>query len=178
MRWLAATLIAWIMLAAVPVAAAETRDPYTYFFHPNTGDLRAELADAKAAGKKAVFLMFEQEGCPGCIYMKERVLNRPDVQDFYRSRFLNFAIDIFAAVPITDFSSRDLTEKTFAGSLNIKGTPTLLFYDLAGNEVVRIVGPVREPAEFLLLGEFVASGAYKTRKFAQYKLERRPGKGS
>ncbi|HUF80893.1 MAG TPA: hypothetical protein VMN03_07135 [Burkholderiales bacterium] len=51
------------VLLGLPGAAAgaEGRDPYTHFFHPLTGDLKAELSDAKSAGRKAVFLMFEQE---------------------------------------------------------------------------------------------------------------------
>ena len=57
----------------------------------------------------------------------------------------------------------------------MKGTPTFVFYDLAGREIVRVLGPTEDPAEFLLLGEFVASGAYKTRSFAQYKTQIRKG---
>lgn len=159
-------------------ASAETRDPYQYFFNPLTGDLKAELIDAKNAGKKAVFLWFEQEGCPGCLHMKNRVLNRPDVQKFYREHFVSFAIDIYSSVPVADFAGRAYTEKTFAESLKVKGTPTLLFYDPGGKEVVRILGTVKEANEFLLLGEFVASGAYKSRKFADYKQERQRKQGS
>ena len=40
---------------------------------------------------------------------------------------------------------------------------------LSYEEIVRIVGPVKDPAEFILLGEFVASGAYRTGTFANYK---------
>lgn len=166
------------LLAGPGTAAAQARDPYTHFFNPLTGDLRAELADARAAGKKAIFLMFEQEGCPGCLHMKNRVLNRPDVQKFYRERFLSFAVDVHGAVPIEDFAGRARTEKSYAQSAGIQGTPTLVFYDLEGREAVRIVGPVREPAEFIALGEFVASGAYRTRNFAQYRQELLRKKGS
>jgi thioredoxin-related protein len=60
----------------------------------------------------------------------------------------------------------------------VKGTPTLVFFDLDGAEVVRILGPIREANEFMLLGEFVASGAYRTRKFAEYKQEVQRKKGS
>jgi len=158
--------------------SAETRDPYQYFFNPLTGDLKAELNDARAAGKKAVFLVFEQEGCPGCLHMKNHVLNRPDVQKFYREHFLNFTIDIFSSVPVVDFAGRAYTEKTYALTLKVKGTPTLLFFDSDGKEVVRILGTVREADEFLTLGEFVTSGAYKTRKFAEYKQDPQRKKGS
>jgi thioredoxin-related protein len=159
----------FLVCVTAPAVAAETRDAEDYFFSLNTGDLRAELADARKAGKKALLIMFEQEGCPGCIYMKQNVLNRVDVQNFYRARFVSFSVNIFNAIPIKNFAGRDHTEKSYAQSVGIKGTPTLLFYDLDGEEAVRIVGPIRDVAEFILLGEFVSSGAYKSRKFAEYK---------
>lgn len=155
--------------ATTPATAVQTRDAEDYFFSLNTGDFKAELADAKKAGKKALFIMFEQDGCSGCIYMKQNVLNRVDVQNFYRARFVSFSVNIFNAVPIRDFAGREHTEKSYAQSVGIKGTPTLLFYDLDGQEAVRIVGTVKDAAEFMMLGEFVASGAYKSRKFAEYK---------
>ena len=167
-----------LLCAPLLATAAESRDPYTYFFQPLTGDLKAELGDAKSGSKKAVFLMFEQEGCPGCRHMREHVLNRADVQKFYREHFLNFAIDIYSSVPVADFTGRAHTEKSYAQSLQVKGTPTLVFYDLDGREAVRILGVVKEPAEFLLLGEFVASGAHKSRKFAEYKQDIHRKKGS
>jgi thioredoxin-related protein len=72
-------------------------------------------------------------------------------------------------VPIRDFANQEQTEKAYAQAARIKGTPTFIFYDLAGHEIVRIFGTIETPDEFLLLGRFVASGAYKTRDFAQYK---------
>jgi thioredoxin-related protein len=164
--------------AATATATAGTRDPYTYFFNLSTGDLKSDLADVKNDGRKALFVMFEQEGCPGCAFMKENVLNRPEVQKFYRDNFVNLSIDIYGSVTITDFSGRSVTEKGYAQAARVRGTPTLVFYDLAGNEVVRLLGAVKDAREFMLLGEFVASGAYKSRKFAEYKQEAQRKKGS
>jgi len=172
-------LVALLALAAPSVAiAGEGRDPYQHFFASGTDDLRAELADAKRGGKKALFVMFEQDGCPGCIYMKEHVLNRPDVQKFYRDHFISFSINIYGSVPFDDFTGRNMTEKTFAQATGIKGTPTLVFYDLEGREIVRQLGAIRVAEDFILLGEFVASGAYRSRKFPDYLKVRKTGKGS
>jgi thioredoxin-related protein len=167
-----------LAIAAVPTRAADTRDPDQHFFNLNTGDLKAESADARKSGKKAILVMFEQEGCPGCLYMKRNVLNRIDVQDFYRERFVSFSVDIFGAVPISDFAGRDFTEKRYAQALHVTGTPTFAFYDLNGNEIVRILGPIKDPDDFLLLGEYVASGAYQSSKFAEYKQAQRKKRGS
>jgi thioredoxin-related protein len=169
---------AFFSILAVPARAAEPRDADQHFFNLNTGDLKAEAQDGKQAGKKAILVMFEQEGCPGCLYMKRNVLNRPDVQAFYRQRFLNFSVDIYGAVPLRDFAGRDHTEKSYAQALKVNATPTFAFFDLAGNEIARVVGPVKDVAEFMLFGEFIASGAYRSGKFAEYKQSRRKQRGS
>jgi len=174
----AALLLLVLGVAAAPAPAADSRDPDTHFFNQNTGDLKAELADARAARKTAILIMYEQEGCPSCFYMRTQVLNRPDVQQFYRERFVNFTIDVFGSVPVTGFNGANYTEKSFAQTQNIVGTPTFVFHDLDGKEITRIVGRVREVTEFLLLGEYIASGAYRTRNFAEYKQEAQLRKGS
>ena len=167
--WLPLALAA-LLLAAPPVLSRE-------FFDLNTGDLRAELADARAQKRVGLMLFFEQEGCPGCRQMKEHVFTRKDVRDYYGARFVKLTVDTYGAVPLRDMAGRELTEKAFAQDLKIRATPTFVFYDLNGAEAVRIVGPL-EPAEFLLLGEFVTSGAYRTRTFARYRQESSKPKGS
>ncbi len=173
-----ALLIALFALARAVAFAADGRDPYQHFFASGTDDFRAELADAKRGGKKALFVMFEQDGCPGCIYMTQHVLNRPDVQSYYRGHFINFSINIFGAVPFEDFAGRRMTEKTFAQATGIKATPTLMFYDLDGREIVRLTRAIRDPGDFILLGEFVVSGAYRSRTFPDYLKERKRDRGS
>jgi thioredoxin-related protein len=179
LRRLPQTLFSLLLLflcGLLAAHAADTRDAAS-FFNLNMGDLKTELAEAKADGKKALMVMFEQEGCPGCLYMKRNILNRKDVQDYYRANFANLSLDIWSSVPVRDFANREQTEKAYAQAAKVKGTPTFVFYDLAGNEVVRILGTIETPDEFLLLAQFVASGAYKTRSFAQYKTDQ-PRKGS
>ena len=172
-RWALAALL----LLPLTVAAAETRDAGA-FFALNTGDLKAELADARADKRAGILVFFEQEGCPGCRHMKEHILNRRDVQDYYGRHFVSLAVDINGSVPLKDFNGRDSTEKGYAQSTKIRATPTFVFHDLAGKEIVRIVGPLQTPEEFLLLGQFVTSGAYKTRTFAQYKIDKPFAKGT
>jgi thioredoxin-related protein len=172
-RW---TFVA-LLLMPLAVAAAETRNAGA-FFALNTGDLKAELSDARAEKRKGILVVFEQEGCPGCRHMRENVLNRKDVQDYYGAHFVSLAIDIHGSVPLRDFAGRDSTEKQYAQDTKIRATPTFVFHDLSGKEIVRIVGPLQTAGEFLLLGQFVSTGAYKTRTFAQYKLDKPTVKGS
>jgi thioredoxin-related protein len=161
-------LVAAFALLPQAASAAELRDPQS-FFNLNMGDLKAEAVEAKGEGKKALMVMFEQEGCPGCRHMRTQVLNRKEVQDYYRANFANLSLDIWSSVPIRDFANREQTEKAYAQASKVKGTPTFVFYDLAGNEISRVFGVVETPEEFLLLGRFISSGAYKSRDFAKFK---------
>lgn len=156
--------------------AAETRDAEAHFFGLGIGDLKAEIAEARAKGKQALLVVFEQEGCPACLYMKRNVLNRVDIQEFYARHFVNLSLDINGSIPLRDLAGREVTEKAYAQTAKIKGTPTFVFYDLAGAEIARATGALKT-GEFRLLGRFVATGAYKTRSLSQFMQESSDEKG-
>jgi thioredoxin-related protein len=161
-------LIALLLLVAVP-AWAETRDPASHFFQPTFGDLHAELAAAKQQGKKGVFLFFEMDDCPFCARMRSTILNQADVQEAFRANFLLFPVDVNGDTPLTDFDGKPTTEKAFAIAHRVRATPTMLFFGLDGRLVARYTGPTKDKAEFLLLGTYVADGAYATEPFTRYK---------
>ena len=161
-------LLAVIMLFALP-AWAETRDPATHFFQPKFGDLQADLQEAKKQGKKGIFLFFEMDDCPFCARMKSTILNQADAQDAYRANFLLYPIDVNGDTELTDFQDNSTTEKAFAFAHQVRATPTLLFFDLDGKLVARHTGPTKDKAEFMLLGQYVAEGAYASQPFVTYK---------
>jgi thioredoxin-related protein len=163
-----------IALFAMPSPAAELRDPNA-FFTLNMGDLKAELAEARRAGRHALLVMFEQEGCPGCAHMRRHVLSRADVQDYYRKHFVSLSVDIHGAVPLKDTAGRDGTEKSYAQAAKVRATPTFVFFGVKGAEIARFVGPMETAEEFILLGQFVATGAYKNTTFAQYRTRKSKG---
>lgn len=162
-------VLALLLVPALAAAQGAARDPMQHFFTPTLGDLKAELVDAKQAGKQAAFVMYMRDDCPYCERMKQNILSRPDVQAWYRQRFAVLAVDIKGAVPISDFGGKATTEKDFALAQGVKYTPVIMFYDLSGKPLTRVDGEIRTTDEFLLLGEFVASGAYARMKFADYK---------
>lgn len=161
-------LIAFVMLFCLP-AWADTRDPANHFFQPKFGDFQADLQEAKRQGKKGIFLFFEMDDCPFCARMKSTILNQADVQDAYRADFLLYPVDVNGDTEMTDFQGKATTEKAFAFAHRVRATPTLLFFDLDGKLVARHTGPTKDKAEFLLLGKYVAEGAYASQPFAKYK---------
>lgn len=161
-------LLCLLVPAAQAAPTAAYRDPIDYFFHPFLGDLKAEAADAKKAGKQAIVVMYEFDDCPYCARMKREVLSRPDVQAYYRKHFQLFQIDTRGDQMITGFDGKNLIEKEFARAAGIRYTPTFIFYGLDGTPLVTQRGALYDPKQFLLLGEYVASGAYRSVSFAQY----------
>jgi thioredoxin-related protein len=163
------------LLAALPAPAA---GDWENFFVPFLGDLRAEAAEAQMAGKAGILLMFHFDDCPYCAKMKREVLSRPEVQRYFRERFASVAIDTRGAQEVTGFDGRTLPEKEFARSLGLRASPTFRFHSFDGKQIAEYRGAIYDPAEFILLGEYVASGAYRSGSFASYKQSKRDRQGS
>ena len=172
------SMLRWLILLGLFLTMptlAEVRDPTVHFFQPKLGDLHDDLATARQEGKLGVLLMFEMDDCPFCHRMKATVLNRAEVQDYFRRHFLIYSIDTKGDVPITDFQGKDTTEKAFALAQRARATPVFVFYDLEGQPITRYTGATQSADEFLLLGRYVVEGAYKTMPFNVYN--RQAGKG-
>lgn len=161
-------LVAGLMLVSF-TTLAEKRDVNQYFFDQKLGDFKAELATARAEGKKGILLMFEQEDCPWCHRMKETILNQSEVQDYFKKHFLIYSIDIKNDLAMVDFKGKETTEKAFSAENRVRATPVFLFFDLDGNPMYRFTGVAKDPREFLLLGRYVVEGSYKTIPFNVYK---------
>ncbi len=164
-RWLAFLALLFPLMAL----ADGPRDPEKHFFLPKLGDFKEELATAKQEGKKGVMLFFEMDDCPFCARMKATILNRPDVQDFYRQHFLTYPIDTQGDTPMSDFSGKETIEKNFALEHRVRATPTIVFFDLDGKPVARHTGPPRDKDDFMLLARYVLEGAYQAMPYTRYK---------
>jgi len=161
---------------SVLAAAGVGRDPLEHFFHQSFGNLKEEAQTARAEGKQALFVMFNDPDCPWCAKMKATVLNQPEVQVYYRRHFRPLHLDTRGDTPVVDFSGREMAEKDFAFKEHrVRATPVFIFFDLDGKPIMRHTGPTRTVEEFLWLGEFVASGEYRDKNFTVYKRERQAG---
>lgn len=164
---------AYLAIAAMSVsysAVAEIRDPGNYFFSQTLGDFSEELDSAREEGKQGVMIMFEMDECPFCYRMKTTVLNQSAVQDYFRSHFNVFAVDIEGDIEITDFAGNPMTEKDFAfKQYRVRATPVFGFFDLDGKLVTKYTGATASIDEFMLLGKYVVDEKYNTMSFTRYK---------
>ena len=150
------------------------RDPDEYFFDQSFGDLREELQNARDQGKRGLLVFFEMEECPFCHRMKANVLNRRQVQDYYRKHFLIIPLDIEGDVEMADFQGKTITQKDFAfREHRVRATPVFVFFNLEGKTVARYTGATRDAREFLWLGEYVVEGIYRDKSFTRYKREKK-----
>lgn len=155
-----------LLCALAPAFAAEG---WEKFFELSLGDLREEAAEARKSGKQGLVVMYHFDDCPYCARMKSEVLSRPEVQAWYRKRFRAIAVDTRGAQEVTGFSGKALPEKEFARAAGVRATPSFQFYAPDGTLLATHAGALYDPAEFMLLGEYVASGAYRNASFAAYK---------
>ncbi len=169
------TLFAIALLTLTTLASAQDgRDPYTHFFHTSFGNFQEELATARDEGKQGIMLFFEMDECPFCHRMKQKVLNQPEVQEWYRQRFLLFPVDIEGDIEVVDFQGNETKQKDFAfKQFRVRATPVIAFFDLEGNLVHKYTGAASSVEEFLWLGEFVADGHYRTTNFTRFKQAKR-----
>jgi thioredoxin-related protein len=157
------------LLLAFALAPAQAAEDWERFFELSFGDLRAEAADAKKAGKQALLVMYHFEACPYCARMKRDVLSRPEVQAHFRARFRAVALDTRGAQEVTGFDGKGLPENAFARAAGVRATPTFRFHAADGALLAEHRGAIADPAEFMQLGDYVASGAYRSASFAAYK---------
>lgn len=176
LRVLRAPVVVFAVASSVllPIAHAELRDPATNFFHSGFGDLKEEAETAKSNGQLGVLLMFESDDCPFCTRMKNEVLNRSEVQDWYQERFRILMINVAGDLDITDFEGNTVVEKDFAFKHNrVRATPVFVFFNTEGERLARYTGATSGIDEFMLLGRYVADGHHKDGSFTKFKRAQR-----
>ena len=148
------------------------------FFDESLGDFSEEMTLAREQGKKGILLFFEMDECPFCHRMKTTILNQPEVIAYFKKHFLIYSVDIEGDVEINDFQGNAITQKDFAFKEHrVRATPVIAFFDLNGQRVARYTGATSTIEEFMWLGEFVVTEAYKTTSFNRFKQEKRKTSG-
>ena len=169
-------ILLWVLLSlfaqSVVGATEKHRSASLHFFQVGFGDLPEEMELAAAEGKHGLFLMFSAEDCPPCIRMKENIMSLPHVQEYYRKHFRVFEIDFNGDVEVTTLSGETMRSKDYSTKVaRVIGTPTVVFVTLDGQEVVRRAGGITDVDEFMRLAQFVVSGEYRNRSFADFRKQ-------
>jgi thioredoxin-related protein len=164
----------FIVIFLLPVLSARAVDfvPAENFFDQSFEDMPEELAVAQEDGKKALLIMFEMDECPFCHWMKDRVLNRKDVQDYFKDNFRIIKVDVEGDVEVVDFKGNSSTQKDMSlKQFRVRATPVFQFMGLDGKPVprARLTGSTKNADEFLKFGKYVAEGHFKQMSFSKFK---------
>ena len=101
----------------------------------------SELAQVARNEGKIIMLEVSASYCGYCELLEEEFIKPMLRNDYYSEIVLIRKIDLDSYQTITDFSGNKTTPDVFARNLNVKLTPTILFFDGNGNEVSqRILG--------------------------------------
>ncbi len=122
--------ILFYLLTAIPAMAATLGDDglhKTAWMRDTFKDLREDLADANAEGKR-LLVMIEQRGCIYCTKMHEEVFVDPKIDQYITDHFYVVQVNMFGDVEVTDFDGTALPEKEMVGRWNALFTPTLMFF--------------------------------------------------
>jgi thioredoxin-related protein len=122
------TVLASICLA-LPLWAAEVGDDglhKTAWMRDTFKDLREDLAEANAEGKRLV-LIVEQRGCIYCAKMHKEVFPREELSKYIEDNFFVVQLNLHGDTEITDFDGEALSEKAATRKWGVLFTPTILF---------------------------------------------------
>ncbi|RMH49343.1 MAG: thioredoxin [Alphaproteobacteria bacterium] len=97
------------------------------WLHTTFKDMREDLAEANAEGKRLV-VIWEQRGCIYCAKMHEEVFVDPEIERLLRERFFVVQMNLFGDEDVTDFDGTTLPEKEMARRWGIVFTPTMMFF--------------------------------------------------
>ena len=125
LKRLTAALIALPMMAGAVELGDDGLHKPDWFREPFK-DLREDLAEANAEGKRLV-LMIEQRGCIYCTEMHETIYPQPEIDALIRDSYFPVQINLFGDVEVTDFDGTVLSEKDMALRWGVMFTPTLIF---------------------------------------------------
>ncbi|MEW8217730.1 MAG: thioredoxin fold domain-containing protein [Candidatus Thiodiazotropha taylori] len=177
-------LILWVSLLFIPyhqLLAIESEDDayafddfpledllqYPDWFKKSFLDLPADLEEAVEDDKKGIVLYFGQKRCAYCKMLLEVNFGLSDITTYTRRHFDIIPIDIWSSEELTTLSGETLTQRDFALREKTNFTPSLIFFNQQGDEVLRLRG-YYPPYQFRAALEFVADQHYRNESFPDY----------
>lgn len=133
-------------------------------------DLPDDLAEARAAGKLGLMLLFSTEGCAHCKAFIERSLKDSAIGAAVRALRRHPPGDL-RRLAVKDPQGRRLAVREFARREGAAFSPTQVFYDVDGERVHRVAG-YQPPERFSTVPDYVVGGHYRALAYRDH-LERR-----
>lgn len=147
---------------------------YPEWFKTSFGDLREDLREAKAAGKKGIIVYFGQKRCSYCEKFIKVNLEAPDIHNYLQQHFDVIPVDIWGVDELTTLDGDELTERDYSVFENTNFTPSLIFYNSDGQQVLKLRG-LYPPYKFRAAMKYVVEEFYKEETLREYMARADPG---
>lgn len=144
---------------------------YPAWFKQSFLNLPEELKEAEKAGKIGIIVYFGQDHCAYC----EALLNinfktQRDIVAYTQKFFDVIPIHIWGDLEVITVDGKKMTEKTFSDYEKTNFTPSLIFYNVKGEEIFRMRG-YYPPYRFRAALDYVVGEYYHQESFRDF-LER------
>ena len=130
-------------------------------------EIDADIKEAKEQNKKGLIIYFGQKFCPYCKAHLDKNWGQDDIVKYTKKNFDVIAINVKGQRPVVDIDGKTYTEKTFSVLKKTNFTPSVIFYNTKGQEVLRLRG-YRPPYQFRAALEYVADKHYAKETFRDY----------
>ena len=116
-------------------------------------------------------VLFEQTNCPDCDTFHRCVLSLDSVRERFKP-FHTVQLDMWSTSPVTTTSGEKKTARDYARDMKIMYAPSLVLFDSAGFEIIRVESQLRSFHTEAVL-EYIADGIYKREPNFQRYIEER-----
>ena len=117
------------------------------------------LDRSRLVGQRPLVVFFEQGNCHACDVLHTGPLRETDIRKRFEQMDIS-QLDMWSDTPVITPDGQRITARQWADQLGLFYTPTLLFFDERGQEILRVDSVVQFYRLRNVL-EFVLSGAYR-----------------
>jgi len=155
-------------LAATPAGRITGGSDHIYpdWFKQSFLNFKEEAVEARLSGRHILVFM-DLNNCPYCARTLEENFHQGDNVEYIRKYFDVIALNIRGSSEVTWIDQKTYTEQNLAGKLKVFATPTLVFIDPDGNQVMQLNG-YRTPTTLRYALEYVHNKEYARQSLADY----------
>jgi thioredoxin-related protein len=146
---------------------------YPDWFTESFGNLNDALVNAAEAGKKGLIVYFGQKRCSYCEKFLKYNLEAPDIRNYLQNNFDVVPVDIWGVEDIVMLDGDTMTEREYAVFEGTNFTPSLIFYDLKGEQILRLRG-YYPPYKFRAAMKYIVEGFYFKESLREYMARADP----
>ena len=134
-------------------------------------DLNEDIENL-AANNKRLILYVHQDNCPYCYKFITKNLSEKITKDKIQKNFGVIAMNMFGDKDITDIDGEEYTEKEFAKKYKVQFTPSLIFFNEKGKQLLRLNGYINIK-DFNLALDYIKDKKENILSFKEYISSKR-----